>query len=57
VNAEAARMQHFHALNPAQQAEAVRRLAAAGYSPHGIASATHLSVEMIAAILADRVAA
>lgn len=50
---DALRLLHFHALAPTQQAEAVRRLAATGYSDHGIASATRLSVEFVRRLLGD----
>lgn len=50
---DTARMQHFHALDREQQATAVHRLAAAGYSEHGIAAATKLSVEFVRRILGE----
>jgi hypothetical protein len=48
---------HFHALDREQQAEAIRRLAAAGQGEHTIAHATGLSVEMIRRVLAEQAAA
>ncbi|HXR91077.1 MAG TPA: hypothetical protein VN750_12460 [Steroidobacteraceae bacterium] len=44
---------HFVTLDQAQQAEAIRRLHAAGQTPHTIAAATGLSVEQIGIILAE----
>jgi hypothetical protein len=44
-------MQHFHTLHRDAQEAAIRRLAAAGYSEHAIASATQLSVEQIRRVL------
>ena len=43
---------HFLLLDPAQQAEAIRRMAAQGWSDHGIAAATRLSVEQVRRVLA-----
>lgn len=48
-----ARMQHFRCLDHSRQAEAIRRLHAAGYSIHGISAATRLSVEAISRVLED----
>jgi hypothetical protein len=42
---------HFNVLPAQKRAAAIRRMSAAGHSPHGIASATGLSVEQIEAIL------
>ena len=47
ADSDAARMAHFHALDRTRQAEAIRRLAAAGMSDGSIARATGLSSEMI----------
>jgi hypothetical protein len=44
---------HFHALERAQQANAIRRLATSGMSDHTIAAATRLSVEMVRRILTE----
>lgn len=52
-----ARMAHFLALDPDQEAQAIGRLAASGASPYAIASATGLSVEMIRRLLAEQKAA
>lgn len=49
-----ARMQHFATLNHQQQGEAICRLAALGWSEHGIAHATRLSTEMVRRILGER---
>lgn len=51
---DAARMRHWHALTPAEQQNAIRRLAADGSSDHGISQATGLSVEQIRRVLAER---
>jgi hypothetical protein len=48
---DGARMRHFHCLDRARQAEAIRRLQAAGHSVHGISAATRLSVEVITRVL------
>jgi hypothetical protein len=45
---------HFHSLDHAEQAAAIRRLAALGQSEHTIASATGLSVEAIRQVLAPQ---
>jgi hypothetical protein len=47
------RMRHFHSLSSEQRTEAIRRLALAGWSEHGIAAATQLSVEMVRSVLAE----
>ena len=44
---------HFQLLSQGEQAAAIRRLAAQGWSEYGIAAATRLSVEMIRRILAE----
>jgi hypothetical protein len=44
---------HFLSLSPAEQAAAIRRLAALGWSELGIAAATRLSVEMIRRVLTE----
>jgi hypothetical protein len=46
--------EHFHRLNRADQAAAIRRMAAEGYSDHTIAHATELAVEFVRAVLGDR---
>lgn len=48
-----ARMQHFLALDRHAQAAAIRRLATAGHSVHGISAATRLSVETITRVLQE----
>lgn len=50
---DAARMQHFHGLDRNAQAAAIKRLAACGWSEHGIARATQLSVEQIRRVLEE----
>lgn len=45
---------HFALLPHDQQAQAIRRLAAAGQGDHTIARATGLSVEMIRRVLAEQ---
>lgn len=57
ISSETARMTHFHALDRAQQADAIRRLAATGLTEHDIARATQLSTEMIRRVLGEQVAA
>ncbi len=42
---------HFYALEPEQQAEAIRRQALAGHGEHTIARSTGLSVEFIRQVL------
>jgi hypothetical protein len=44
---------HFEVLTQAEQADAIRQLAAGGMSEHGMAHATGLAVEQIRGILAD----
>jgi hypothetical protein len=44
---------HFLLLTQAEQAAAIRRLAAAGWSEYGIAAATRLSVEMVRRVLTE----
>jgi hypothetical protein len=44
---------YFLLLPPAEQVNAIRRLAATGMSEHGIAAATRMSVEQIRKILAE----
>lgn len=51
---DATRMHHFHTLSPEHQADALRRLAALGYSDHGIASASGLSVEFVRRVLGSK---
>ena len=48
------RMSYFVLLDREQQEIAIRRLAASGYSDHGIAAACGLAVEQIRAILGPR---
>lgn len=45
---------HFHALDREQQAQAIRRLAAAGQGDHAIARATSLGVELVRRVLANQ---
>ncbi len=47
--------QHWHALTPEEQRQAIVRMHRDGYSDHGIAAATGLSVEMVRTVLADKV--
>jgi hypothetical protein len=44
---------HFHSLDQSQKTAAIRGVAATGYSDHGIASVTRLSVEQIRTLLSD----
>ena len=53
MKADAARMHHWLSLSPEQQADAIRRLAALGWSEHGIAHATRLAVEQVRRLLAE----
>jgi DNA invertase Pin-like site-specific DNA recombinase len=53
MTAEGAR-EHLHALNQAERAAAIRRLATEGMSDRGIASATGLSVEQVRRVLAEQ---
>ncbi|HEX4050500.1 MAG TPA: hypothetical protein VHY19_06460 [Steroidobacteraceae bacterium] len=46
-------LHHFLLLDAEQQAHAIRRMAAQGWSDYGIAAATRLSVEQIRQILAE----
>lgn len=48
---EARRRYHFASLNCEQQADAIRRLAAAGHGETTISAATSLSVEQIRRVL------
>ena len=48
---ESRRMSAFTSMPHQAQAEAMRRMAALGYSAHGIARATHLSVEQVRDVL------
>jgi DNA-binding NarL/FixJ family response regulator len=50
-NSEEARMRHFHALDPQQQAQAIARLAATGLSDYDIAAATAMHVEQVREVL------
>jgi hypothetical protein len=50
---DAARMAHFLALDQGQQRQAIARLALLGQSPHTIARATGLPVEIVQRILAE----
>jgi hypothetical protein len=47
-------MVHFHTLTRAEQALAIRHLAASGMPEYTIATATELSVEMIRRVLGER---
>lgn len=47
---------HFLLLSPDEQAQAIRRLAALGWSENGIAHATRLSVEQIRRLLSPEAA-
>lgn len=44
---------HFLLLDRDQQAQAIRRMAALGWSEYGIASATRLSVEQVRRVIAE----
>ena len=50
---EEARMRHFALLTRDQQAQAVKRLAAAGMSDAAIARATRMSVDAVCRLLAE----
>jgi hypothetical protein len=52
MEAEATKL-HFLTLAEPEKAQAVRRLAYQGYSDHGIAQATGLSVEMVRRVLSE----
>jgi hypothetical protein len=52
-----ARMRAFHVLDREQQAAAIRRLAALGWSEHGISWATKLNVDQIRRVLATETSA
>lgn len=43
---------HFLLLTQAEQAAAIRRMASTGWTEHGIAAATRLSVEQVRRVLA-----
>ena len=51
VDDRQARMNHFVLLSHEEQAEALRRLARSGMSPHGIAAAAGIAVEQVRAII------
>jgi hypothetical protein len=50
---KARQLAHFHLLTREEQAQAIRRMARAGYGEETIASATFLSREMVRQILAE----
>jgi hypothetical protein len=54
VSATPPELLHFLRLTQAEQAAAIRRLAAEGWSELSIAAATKLSVEMIRRVLAEK---
>jgi hypothetical protein len=45
---------HFLLLNQAEQFDAIRKMAKAGWSDYGIATATRLSVEQVRVIIGER---
>lgn len=45
------RLLHFHSLSEAEQAQALRRMAAQGYSDHEIAVRTGLHVQFVRRVL------
>jgi hypothetical protein len=47
-------MVHFRTLDHDQRAQAMRRLAAAGMSEHGLAHATGLAVEQVRRVIGER---
>jgi hypothetical protein len=49
-------LSHFVAMDREEQQNAIRRMAVEGWTDHGIAHATRLSVEQIRRTLADRAA-
>jgi hypothetical protein len=54
IDTDADRMRHFHALDRAEQAAAIRRLAAGGMTENGISHATALNVEFVKRVLSVR---
>jgi hypothetical protein len=48
-------MAHFHTLTRQEQAEAIHRMAAEGWSEYGISHATQLAIEQIRRVLGDAV--
>jgi hypothetical protein len=48
------RMVHFHTLTRQEQAQAIHRLAAEGWSDYGICHATQLAIEQIRRVLGER---
>jgi hypothetical protein len=54
---DAAARRHFDSLTEEQKRQAIHRLRAEGYSPHGIAAATGIAVEQVQLVLAEREAA
>ena len=53
-NAAPRELQYFLLLDREEQQNAIRRMARLGWSDHGIADATRLSVEQIRVALANR---
>ena len=51
AGAQPRELMHFLLLTPTEQAAAIRRLAAQGWTELGIAAATRLSVEMVRRVL------
>lgn len=49
----ALRRLHFHTLEPPEQAGAIRRMAASGFTEYAIAAATGLAVEQVRRTLAE----
>lgn len=47
-------IQYFHELTRSQQAAVIRRMASDGWSDHGIACATRLSVQFVRQVIAER---
>jgi hypothetical protein len=48
------RMAHFHKLTRQEQAQAIHRLAAEGWSDYGISHATQLAIEQVRRVLGER---
>jgi phosphopantetheinyl transferase len=48
------RMANFHQLTRQEQAQAIRHLAAEGWSDYGISHATELAIEQVRRVLGER---
>ncbi len=54
IHPDHARNRHFDELTREQREDAIKRMAAEGWTDHGIAAATRLSIEMVRQVLARR---